>query len=265
MKKSTIYTFFILLIGLNYSCSKAEVEATDNLELSGLLDYIKLGSLHANRAGNVGIFDAKGFGAEETFSSFESLQVLATFFDDDRTLKTYGSLQVGDMEFLPNQNEHYASRSNVDEQNIKRVFGEEIDIQLNGNDGARDVIFSSQVKMPKRIYIRSPKKTSEYRQSINRNLTVKWNADSNNTKDVFIMIDFIPHDPDNKAFSKKPAYRKVIQTKDDGAHTLGSSDFGKIPKGALIRLLVGRGVYTQTNNNIILYGMSTAEESFIIN
>ena len=97
--------------------------------------------------------------------------------------------------------------------------------------------------------------------SINRNTTLTWTPDLQNTKGIYIMVEFYPLDLKNKDFRNKKGRKIAIQTEDDGNYKFSGNDFQGIPANATVSLTWGRGNFVEVNRKsskpVIVLGYST--------
>lgn len=183
-----------------------------------------------------------GFEALQTVPS-GAHDISARFWDDQNKTIFHGDLMLDSLVLSPNSDGSYQSNEfQFDE--VKSLYGKTVDIQLNGKAGDPAVILQQSLYIPKDLVMSSPLKQSAT-QVLARNTPVLWNPDPQNTKGVYILIEFDPEAEENAAVNstlQRYTY-KLIQTDDDGVFTLSPDDFSNIPAGAIVDLWVGRGNY----------------------
>lgn len=209
-----------------------------------------------------------GFKAMQTVPS-GAHDIRARFWNDQNKTTFLGDLTLDSLVLSPNTEGVYQSNEfQFDE--VKSLYGKTVNIQVNDNSGNRTVVLQRGLYVPQDLVVSSPLKQSSS-QVLQRNTPVLWNPDPQNTKGVYILIEFDPEAEENAAFNngvRRYEYN-LIQTEDDGVFTLSPDDFSNIPAGAIVDLWVGRGNYLIADgisgiDKYKLYSYSVAYNNFTL-
>lgn len=197
-------------------------------------------------------------------------QVRGKFWDDNSATIQYGLLSLDNFVLSPESSGIYQSESMLNNPGIGPLFGKTVMFQVDRGDIDRTVVLQSGLYVPADLTLTSPVKTTSG-QVLPKNTVLAWNADTNNTKGIYVLIEFDPEDQDNAAFNDGIRHYQynVIQADDDGSYALSNADFDGMPAGAKIMLWVGRGNYALIDgadgiNQYALYSYILAVDNFIL-
>ncbi len=234
------FIFSILLLTIFASCRKEDT--TDVVEgLPNMKDF--LGLANAKKNGAINLSSQKTFDIYSNSGQRDHVFVNGKFWNDDLVTQNYGALSIDSFILAPGSDGKYQSDfSNV--ADLKRSFGKTVTFQVDKGDTERTVVLQSGFYVPADLIVSSPIKTAQ-NQVLQQSTLITWNQDAQNTKGVYILIEFDPEEEENAAFNNGiRTYRyNLIQTDDDGSFALSPNDFSDMPAGATISLWIGRSNY----------------------
>jgi hypothetical protein len=183
--------------------------------------------------GAIGLTSQKTFDAVSLSGQKNLWQVRGKFWGNDNKSLHYGNVSLDDFVLMPAPSGIYQSEAMLNNPELKPLFGKTVLFSLDNGDAERTVVFQSGLYVPADITVSSPVKTMT-NQELPTSTVITWNADANNDKGIYILIEFDPEDEDNGAFNNgNRTYRyNLIQTEDDGSFTLSANDFSNMPIGA---------------------------------
>ena len=263
MKHIWVLFFFSILL---FSCEK---EAVLNVVPQKFQKLEKVASMHGlkqmlnNASGSIGIKNMKSFGLESGGPS----EVYASFFDANGR-ETFGALKIQDVSISPSEYDYYFSDP-ADRYTIQGYFGDIQPVKLYAAEGSsEEYVLNESIYLPQELYVQEPIQRGIDR--ISQTTTITWNPDPQNVNGVFILIDFLPGDAQNEGrfVTDFASHRKFIYTEDDGAYQLQTTDFNKVPSGAHVTFIVGRGDYVETigsnDKSYIIYSFTGAIGMFVV-
>ncbi|MEM1323480.1 MAG: hypothetical protein AAGG75_24660, partial [Bacteroidota bacterium] len=222
--KYNIYLFIACITVVFSACVKEESSLVEpqKSKTEKLVDLVILNKIFNDRTGDISIANTKGFGPQEGGVVSASI-IRASFYNDKKERENAGVLNVSGIELSPDpkNNNIYSSHQLDDNVSISSLFGQNVALNLEGlADRNTEYVLSDSIDLPKEIFVSSP--FVYVQDTIQRDVTINWNADPNNSYDVFILIDYHPDEPFNEAASivYPKRYYKVIPTPDDGTHQL---------------------------------------------
>ena len=265
-----LFALILFISVYSVSCKKEkifEAVAPQFRKLEKVTSMIGLKQMLNNASGSVGITNLKPFGPEQFLSGGGPSEVYADFFDSEGRV-TFGALEVQGITITPSAFDYYKSDPS-DRPTIQSYFGDVQPIRLYAFEEAdEDLLFEQSIYLPKELFVYPPMQRGTYR--ITQTTTLRWNPDPQNVNGIFILIDFLPDGEENsgKYTTSFVSHRKLIYTEDDGAYQLQASDFNKIPSGAYVSFIVGRGDYVETigsnDKSYILYSFTGAVADFFV-
>ena len=267
MKSKILINLFVIMTSLSLSlssCKKDIVQKTNNVAET-ISNYFALKDLNNNN-GSISFNSTKTFGS----NAKAVYQISSVLFDKEGNQIKQGDLKINDLVIKATEQGIISTDIKVSNE-IGSLFGKELVIQaLKENPGLNprggDVLINSNIRLPSEVKVTSPTATSTI-QSISRNETIRWIPDPNNTKKMFIAIEFDPNKNDNKSFKNNKASANYVEVDDTGSYQLRPNDFKGIPNGSLISIYVTRGNYTKTvstsgREQYAVFGYSMARNQF---
>lgn len=262
-----IFLISILILIAFSSCRKEDATKVIN----GLPRMEEaLVALKGDKNGAIRISAQKTFDMQSVSGQKNLWEVWGKFWSDDNVTQKYGDLSIDSFMLAPKISGVYQSEAMLNNPDLGPLFGKTVDFTVNRGDMERTVLLQSSLYVPADITVSAPVKTTA-NQVLARTTTVTWNPDVNNTKGIYILIEFDPEDDDNAAFNNgvRTYQYNLIQTNDDGAFTLSANDFSDMPAGAKVMLWVGRGNYNMIDgaeglNKYALYSYTIAFDNFIL-
>jgi hypothetical protein len=266
MKMFFINSFFAItcvLLLLSSGCRKEAFQAKQygrQIENRTFDLFLPEELARKNWDGSISISNRKPFGSEPAITNSEGTDIYATFLNDLHSSRvSEGELVIDNGEIILTPDDSHIYRTGKAGYNaVKRLFGNEISIEMDGANQQPPVLFSENLKIPDPIFITSPIIENSLTTTLGRNFEVSWNADSENNKGVFIAVTFDSQSPWNPLFKETESVAKVLHVEDSGYYSLTSTDFSGIPAGARVELWVGRGNFVETTD------ASTQQKAYII-
>jgi len=267
--KNSLKLLFAILVFISFSsCQKEGLFSKRKSGLSGMENVFF--RLNPNKNGAIGIKSMKTFDIYSASGQKNLWKVGGRFWGADNVTIQYGNLTLDDVVITPNTYGVYQSESMLNNPQLGPLFGKTVEFTVDKGDIERTVVLQTGLYVPKDIIIYAPLRTTA-NQVLPLNTQISWNADTNNTKGVYILIEFDPEDQDNSAFANATSHyqHNLIHTDDDGSFTLSANDFSDMPSGAKIILWVGRcnNVMVDGQEGIVqyaLYSYSIALDHFIV-
>mgnify|MGYP001796174290 FL=1 len=250
--KNKLFGFGLILLVLATNACQKDVSITpvperyQKLEKVATLGGLKQMLHHAS--GAIGITNLKPFGPESLLSGGGPSEVFASFSAEEGRA-TFGALMIQNTILTPSTYDYYQSGAE-ERATIQGYFGATQSVKLLDVEGASEAaILVEDIYLPKELFVHDP--IERGRDYLAKTSTIHWNPDPHNTNGVFILIDFLPEGEENagRFNSDFVSHRKLIYTEDDGEYQLQVTDFNKIPDGAYVSLLVGRGDYVETTGS----------------
>jgi len=143
-------------------------------------------------------------------------------------------------------------------------FGKTVNFALDGVEGAfmHNAGFVAPLYLPKEIYLLTPKHGEVISKS--KGVTIKWNADEQNNKEV--MLISLDANTDGTIPKEKAITNSYINTADKGSYTLSEKDFNALAVGSTVRIKLIRGNYDVViSDDFTTYsicGFSYVEDTF---
>jgi hypothetical protein len=256
----------VLLLTAFASCKKED--STDVVKgLPNMGDF--LGLTNAKKNGGINLSSQKAFDISSNTGQRGLVLVNGKFWNDNLVTQNYGVLSIDSFTLVPGSDGRYQSDFS-NKADLKGLFGKTVTFQVDKGDAERTVVLQSGFYVPVDIIVSSPIKTAQ-NQVLQQSTLITWNQDAQNTKGVYILIEFDPEDEENAAFNNGiRTYRyNLIQTDDDGAFALSPNDFSDMPAGATISLWIGRSNYEMIDgadgiNQYAIRAYTFARDVFIL-
>lgn len=246
MKNKTVLIFLTLLISVN-SCKKdVEIEDKQNKfnPLTGVFTSDECVGVFSLLSQRIAFPTDSSF--HQSYYSFSG-KIQSPKYGELNAINLFaGTLSLNSNTIQVDSSNHYFQ--DIVGATGQTLYGTNIDFVLDGDSSNSINPISFTMYVPAEIRINSPQLLNLYKTSVTN--TITWNADPNNSKDVFIRVVYKGaisqhYDPN------LPANDVVFETTvaDNGTYTLPSNALNNIPIGGIAEVMIGRGNYEEIDNN----------------
>lgn len=187
-------------------------------------------------------------------------------FDERSFAVDGGKMKIGHTSLTadPSREYRYGLNGKCD---CEGLFGKMVNFELGGMESSlmHSTGFIDSLYLPKEIYLLSPEGGAKI--SLSKGVTVKWNADDKNSKEV-MLINLEATEDATKTTEKieDEAIKNYINTADKGSYTLTTEHFKGLTAGSKVRLRLIRGNYdVVVSDDFTTYsicGFSYVEDTF---
>jgi hypothetical protein len=249
-------------IGLfQWACSKEkntsfseDLMATQRSNLPDVVDLLEL--LKQPVDGYAYVSSQTSYSSQDYATS--SIMIGGYAYDKQGVKRDVGNLSFDNFVLQPSSTFDYFQSDVIGSADL---FGKSINVSLQGKNAYPG--FSSNMYAPKLVRFTTPSYSNQ--MPISSDTNIGWNADSQNSVGIGIIISFDPLSVGNitKGFRDHAPQTRFVHTEDDGAYTLTQADLAGIPVGALANITFGRANYSKVsmadnfNFGIISYSINT--------